>query len=108
MQKGYNNLELRDHLAAVRSIFASERTLLAYFRTSITMILLGVTFLKLFTEVWINTVGWMLIPTAIGLSVIGLVRHKKRKVTILTEEKNYSNGEVTHKKKITINTNGDF
>lgn len=103
MDEKRGEFTFRDHLAASRTIFASERTLLAYFRTSATMLLLGITFLKFFSELWIQIMGWMLIPASIGLSLIGLYRHKKRKIVVLTEENHIAKGQDhMHKRKVIV------
>lgn len=47
--------------------------------------------------------GWMLIPASIGLSLIGLYRHKKRKIVVLTEENHIAKGQDhMHKRKVIV------
>lgn len=96
-----NEYTFRDHLAASRTIFASERTLLAYMRTAFTMSLVGITLIKLFTEPVVHITGAGIIGAALALVVIGLLRHWKRKVLILTQEES-QNGHTKIEKKITI------
>ncbi len=102
-------LTFRDHLAASRTIFASERTLLAYMRTSLTMTIVGITLIKLFNELLIQIIGWMCIPTAIGLFIIGFVRHKQRKVVILMEEQHRNgSGDKKVTKRFTVKAHPEF
>jgi putative membrane protein len=57
---------------------AVDRTVLAYLRTSLTLVIVGVTFIKLFEESsFIVFVGWTLLPFSLGLFLSGLSRCKK-------------------------------
>ena len=70
-----SSLILRDRLAVQRTHLANERTLLAYLRTAIMLGASGVTLLKLFPESpqW-RIVGLSLIPTALLIAVVSIVR----------------------------------
>lgn len=81
---------LRDHLAASRTIMASERTLLSYIRTSLTMIVVGVSLMKFFDSTIIRIAGWMFVPSGVGIFIIGFTRHKYIKNLILKSEDNFN------------------
>jgi len=48
------NLFMRDHLAAQRTILANERTFLSYIRTALTLLVAGVSFIQFFGSVVIQ------------------------------------------------------
>lgn len=60
----------RDDLAWRRTVFANERTLLAYARTSLAMVAAGVTLIKFFDEF-----SWTALGTFIGVGgvLVGLI-----------------------------------
>jgi putative membrane protein len=60
---------LRDYLALERTRLANERTLFAYLRTSVYLILGGIAFLQLEGLVQIKWLGYL----SLGLSVVFLV-----------------------------------
>lgn len=78
---------LRDYLAADRTILANERTLLAYIRTALTLLVVGVSFIKFFDSPVIEAVGWVFIPLCILVSIGGFRRHGKTKKLIEQMEK---------------------
>lgn len=78
-----DDLILRDHLAADRTMLANERTLLAYVRTALTLIIVGVSLLKLFESKETHIIAWILIPCGMVMAVIGLVRFYKMKKMVL-------------------------
>ncbi|HCQ31710.1 TPA: hypothetical protein DIU27_05025 [Candidatus Collierbacteria bacterium] len=67
----------RDGLALERTQMASDRTVLAYLRTSLTLVIVGVTFIKLFESSFMVYVGWTLLPISLGLFLSGVSRCKK-------------------------------
>ncbi len=68
-------MKLSERLALDRTMLANERTFLAYARTSMVFVVSSVTLLKLFEGNRIaNIVGLALIPCAIAVGLIGLVR----------------------------------
>ncbi|HMP04810.1 MAG TPA: DUF202 domain-containing protein [Lacipirellulaceae bacterium] len=62
---------LRDHLAVVRTRLANERTVLAYVRTAVMLIVAGATAIKLFGDAPLAVYsGWTFV--AAGLATAGL------------------------------------
>jgi putative membrane protein len=80
-------LILRDHLAADRTVLANERTLLAYVRTSLALVIGGISLVKFFDNTVLTVLGWALVPT--GLMTLGLgVRsflHTRRRCALLDQ-----------------------
>ena len=72
-------LILRDHLAAERTVLANERTALAYLRTMLTFLIGGATFIQFFDSVIIEVLGWIFLPVSLVLGVFGLVKYLKVK-----------------------------
>ncbi|MEK7495501.1 MAG: DUF202 domain-containing protein [Patescibacteria group bacterium] len=70
---------VRDYLAAERTDLAIDRTLLAYIRTAMTIVVVGISLIKLFQEKYIQQIGFILVILAIGLIIIGFFRTKKQK-----------------------------
>jgi len=69
-------LILRDVLAIDRTRLANERTLLAWVRTAVMLLVSGMTLMKLFAGVWVlETLGLVLIPVALVAVAIGLRRY---------------------------------
>ncbi len=77
---------LRDQLAAKRTILANERTYLAYIRTSLTLFVAGVSFIKFFGHIIYQITGWLLIPLAILTLLKGIASYTKMKRVIDEEE----------------------
>ena len=75
-------LILRDHLAADRTILANERTLLAYIRTALTLFVAGLSFVRFFGALWIVAVGWAFVPLAGAICVVGVVRYRRRQCVL--------------------------
>lgn len=69
----------RELLALDRTNLAVDRTLLAYWRTSLTMLIIGISFIKLFNAPILMVLGWLLIPLAIALSIVGMYRCRRLK-----------------------------
>jgi putative membrane protein len=74
-----DELILRDHLAAERTVLANERTALAYLRTMLTFLIGGATFIQFFDSLAIKLLGWVFIPTALVLGVYGMVKYAQVK-----------------------------
>ena len=70
-------LNLTDHLAAVRSILANERTFLAYQRTAVTTFAAAASFIKFFNIPALEVVGWLLLPVSALTAVLGIVRYQR-------------------------------
>ena len=74
-----DQLILRDHLAADRTILANERTFLAYIRTALTLFVAGLSFvhLKIFDSHIVEAIGAIFILLGIATFFVGLVRYKQ-------------------------------
>lgn len=73
---------ITDHLAAVRSILANERTFLAYQRTAITTFAAGATFIKFFDHPMLEVLGWLLLPCSALTAWLGVVRYRRMRLRI--------------------------
>jgi len=71
------NMILRDWLALDRTVLANERTLLAWIRTALSIIVAGVGFIKFIEIHVIVLLGYMMIPTGLAVSVIGIYKYLK-------------------------------
>jgi len=65
---------LREQYAKERTLLAIDRTILSYIRTSMTIVVVGVTFIKFFDNVRMQQTGVGLIIVAIILTGVGIVR----------------------------------
>ena len=73
---------INDILAIERTIMANERTFLAYIRTSMTLLVPGVTGFQLADTLLLKIVSIMFVPLGILVFIIGVMRfYKKRKAT---------------------------
>ena len=77
-------LILRDHLAAQRTVLANERTLLAYTRTALTFLIGGVTFLQFFGHPAAQALGWIFLPAAGVTAVVGGHHYRRMKRLLVT------------------------
>ncbi|HDH12282.1 MAG TPA: DUF202 domain-containing protein [Nitrospirae bacterium] len=82
----HDNPVLRDHLAAQRTMLANERTYLAYIRTSLTLFVAGVSFIKFFGNMVYAIIGWLLIPLGILVLIKGIISYVKMKQVIAEED----------------------
>jgi len=76
---------VRNYLAAERTDLAIDRTLLSYIRTGMTTIVVGISLMKFFTEIYIQQIGFVLIIFSIGLIIAGFFRTKKQKEKLKEE-----------------------
>lgn len=73
-------LTLRDRLAIDRTRFANQRTLLAYCRTALILLVTGISVTKLFAEnKVISSLGVILVPVAGAVFVLGIFVYFKEK-----------------------------
>ena len=70
---------IKNKLAINRTNLAVDRTILAYLRTMLTMIVVAVSFIKLFNSLFINFIGWLLILISILLFIYGYSKSSKLK-----------------------------
>ena len=92
----YKNVEdqliLRDHLAADRTILANERTFLAYIRTALTLFVAGLSFVHfkdifstqvaIFSSHVVEIIGIIFILLGIATFFVGLVRYRRMRALI--------------------------
>lgn len=70
-----DDLILRDKLAADRTNLSNERTLLAYIRTSVGLLVSGIALLRLFDNQYIHILGYALVLFAILTVCLGFRRY---------------------------------
>jgi putative membrane protein len=68
---------LRDHLALERTKLANERTLFAYIRTALYLILAGMTILQLNNFESIHWIAFLSIGLSIIILIVGIWRYSK-------------------------------
>lgn len=73
-EKIEEDLILRDHLAVERTRLTNETALLAYLRTSLFLISIGLTFIKIDEFKGVAIIGWICIPLSIILISFGVFR----------------------------------
>lgn len=69
-------LILRDHLAIDRTVLANEVSLLAYIRTSLAILVGGVSLLHFFNEFIFQILGWIVIVISLITVGIGFFRFR--------------------------------
>jgi len=77
-----SDLILRDELAIDRTLLANERTLLAYLRSAAALLIAGISMIHFSSADWFHTTGFICIPGALLVSLIGLLRFRKMNSTI--------------------------
>ena len=75
-------LILRDELAIDRTLLANERTLMAYIRLSITMVIAGVSIIHFAMEKWFETIGFLCVPIGIAAGILGWIRYQRMDLEI--------------------------
>jgi len=83
---GAARLDLREHLALVRSILSNERTFLAYQRTALTQLALAVTFIHFFDHPAFTIIGWLLVPAALLTIGLGVLRYRRIRALVRAME----------------------
>ncbi len=78
-----SSMKLRDYLATDRTKLGNQNTFLAYVRTALTLFVAGVTFIRFFDSVVIETIGWAFIPVGLLTFLIGTVRYNRLRVALL-------------------------
>ncbi|MBN1510987.1 MAG: DUF202 domain-containing protein [Phycisphaerae bacterium] len=73
------NLTLNDHLAIDRTVMANERTLLAYGRSALALVVVGGTCIKFFAAPWIQVVGGVVMAAGVLLAGWGWHRYSRAK-----------------------------
>ena len=70
-------LILRDELAIDRTLLANERTMMAYVRLAITLVIAGISIIHFAMEKWFETVGFLCVPLGIAAGFVGWHRYQK-------------------------------
>ncbi|MHC2991974.1 hypothetical protein OB13_10380 [Pontibacter sp. HJ8] len=83
------NTEIRDQMAVQRTIFANERTLMAYLRTALALIGGGFAALKLSRHVYLEVTGFILMVLGVALAVYSFARYLKKQRLIQRQIKEY-------------------
>ncbi len=79
-------LDLRELLAASRSVLSNERTFLAYQRTALTQLAVAATFIRFFDHPALTVVGWLLVPASVVTIVLGVLRYRRMRKLIRSLE----------------------
>ena len=79
---GPGGFDLRERLAAVRSILANERTFLAYQRTALAQLAVAATFIHFFDHFIFTVAGWALVPCSLVTFALGVVRYRRMRALI--------------------------
>lgn len=74
---GREELILRDELAIDRTLLANERTLLAYLRSSVALVIGGLTIYHFSTTTWFTWLGLACLPAGVVSAWIGTARYRK-------------------------------
>lgn len=85
------NSEIRDEMAIQRTIFANERTLMAYMRTAIALIAGGFAAIKLSQHTYMETMGLILMPMGVLLAIYSFVRYLGKQKLIKRQRQDYKN-----------------
>ncbi|MCJ8165391.1 DUF202 domain-containing protein [Pontibacter sp. E15-1] len=83
------NAEIRDQMSVQRTIFANERTLMAYLRTSMTVSIGGFAAIKFSDDLYLEVIGAILIPIGIILAIYSFVRYRHKQSVIDNHHQNY-------------------
>lgn len=70
------SLTLNDYLAIDRTILSNERTLLAYGRTALAMVIIGGSALKFFDSAVLTVIGWLFLAGGVITMFIGWRRYR--------------------------------
>lgn len=70
-------LTLNDHLAIDRTVLSNERTLLAYGRTALAMVIIGGSAIKFFSSPWMILLGVPFLAGAAAVMVWGLISYRR-------------------------------
>jgi putative membrane protein len=75
-------LILRDELAIDRTLLANERTMMAYVRLAITLVIAGVSIIHFAMEKWFETIGFLCVPVGIAAGILGWIRYQRMDLEI--------------------------
>ncbi|SIT89963.1 putative membrane protein [Pontibacter indicus] len=83
------NTEIRDDMAVQRTIFANERTLMAYLRTAIALVAGGFAAIKLSHHVYMEFIGLTLMPLGVLMAVYSFVRYLNKQKLIRRHQQSF-------------------
>ncbi|MHA6249457.1 YidH family protein [Pontibacter sp. CAU 1760] len=89
------NREIRDQMAKQRTIFANERTLMAYLRTAMTVSVGGFAAIKFSNDLYLEVLGFILIPFGIMLGAYSFARYRNKQRLIEDHHQEYC--QTSHK-----------
>ena len=90
------NAEIRDQMAVQRTIFANERTLMAYLRTAITIMAGAFAAIKLSQHVYLQVIGFVLMPVGLALAVYSFYRYFQKQRLIQRQRQDYAQTSHHH------------
>lgn len=71
-----------NHFARHRTVLANDRTFLAYIRTSLTLFVAGVSFIRFFNITLLSYLGFAFIVVSVVMLVLGIYRFRKTNLHI--------------------------
>lgn len=95
-QQEKKNNEIRDQMAVQRTIFANERTLMAYLRTSLAIIGGGFAAIKLSKHIYMEIIGLVLMPIGLALAIYSLYRYVQKQKLINRQKEEFTQTSHHH------------
>ncbi|MFC6996187.1 DUF202 domain-containing protein [Rufibacter roseus] len=83
------NAEIKDTLAIERTEFSNERTFLAYLRTALSLIVVGISLHQFFNSTVSMYLAAVLIPLGLGIGYIGFRKFIKKRALIQRKREAY-------------------
>ncbi|MCJ8165390.1 DUF202 domain-containing protein [Pontibacter sp. E15-1] len=90
------NAEIRDQMSVQRTIFANERTLMAYLRTSIALVAGGFAALKLSHHTSLELFGVLFMLLGAALAGYGFLRYLQKQRVIKHQRRDYTHTSHRH------------
>jgi putative membrane protein len=90
------NAEIRDQMSIQRAIFANERTLMAYLRTTIAMLGGGFVIVKLSQHLYMAIIGFVVMLAGVLLAVYSLYRYLQKQKRIDRQREEYTHTSHSH------------
>jgi inner membrane protein YidH len=95
-QQEKKNTEIRDQMAVQRTIFANERTLMAYLRTALTIIAGGIAAIKLSGHIYMEIAGISLIIIGVLLGSYSFYRYVQKQKLIKHQQQEFTQTSHHH------------
>ncbi|MCX2742091.1 YidH family protein [Pontibacter anaerobius] len=90
------NTEIRAQMAMQRTIFANERTLMAYLRTAIAIIGGGFAAVKLSQHLYMEVIGIIMMPVGVALTIYSFYRYFQKQKVIKAQREGYAHTSHLH------------